>query len=103
MERGSNNKLTLKGRSPVFGPFLKFGQAIVDAIFVQKILNFRWTCGLVPASRRTNFYKILIFGLGIMPQKQNPFELRATRAAKKLFIFSLFWVGFFFINSLQSS
>jgi hypothetical protein len=32
--------LTPKGRSPVFGPFLKFGQAIVDAIFVQKISNF---------------------------------------------------------------
>jgi hypothetical protein len=26
--------LTPKGRSAVFGPFLKFGQAIVDAIFV---------------------------------------------------------------------
>jgi hypothetical protein len=24
---------------PVFGPFLKFGQAIVDVIFVQKISN----------------------------------------------------------------
>jgi hypothetical protein len=32
--------LTSKGRSPVFGPFLKFGQAIVDAIFVQNISNF---------------------------------------------------------------
>jgi hypothetical protein len=30
-----------KGRSLVFGPFFKFGQAIVDAIFVQKISNFR--------------------------------------------------------------
>jgi hypothetical protein len=29
-----------KGQSPFFGPFLKFGQAIVDAIFVQKISNF---------------------------------------------------------------
>jgi hypothetical protein len=29
-----------KGRSPFFGPFLEFGQAIVDAIFVQKISNF---------------------------------------------------------------
>jgi hypothetical protein len=29
--------LTPKGRSPVFGLFLKFGQAIVDAIFVQII------------------------------------------------------------------
>jgi hypothetical protein len=30
-----------KGQSLVFGPFLKFGQAIVDAIFVQKISNFQ--------------------------------------------------------------
>jgi hypothetical protein len=37
----SIENLTPKGRSPVFGPFLKFGQAIVDAIFVQKIFNFR--------------------------------------------------------------
>jgi hypothetical protein len=29
-----------KGQSPFFGPFLEFGQAIVDAIFVQKISNF---------------------------------------------------------------
>jgi hypothetical protein len=91
--------LTPKGRSLVFGPFLKFGQAIVDALFVHKISNFWWTCGLVLASRRTNFYKILIFGLGTMLQKQNPSELRAARAAKKLFIFQLFWVGFFSINS----
>jgi hypothetical protein len=34
-------KLTPKGPRPFFGPFLKFGQAIVDAIFVQKISNFR--------------------------------------------------------------
>jgi hypothetical protein len=32
--------LTPEGQSPLFGPFLKFGQAIVDAIFVQKISNF---------------------------------------------------------------
>jgi hypothetical protein len=48
---------------------MKFGRAIVDAMFVQKISNFWWTCGLVLALRRTNFYKILIFGLGVMPQK----------------------------------
>jgi hypothetical protein len=33
--------LTPKGRSSFFGPFLSFGQAIVDAIFVQKFSNFR--------------------------------------------------------------
>jgi hypothetical protein len=32
--------LTPIGRSPFFGPFLEFGQAIVDAIFVQKISKF---------------------------------------------------------------
>jgi hypothetical protein len=71
---------------------LKFGQAIVDAIFVQKISNFWWTCGLVVASRRTNSYKILIFGLGVMPQKQNPCELRAAQAGnfiKKIIPFGL--------------
>jgi hypothetical protein len=41
----------------------------VDAIFVQKISNFWRTCGLVLVSRRTNFYKIPIFGDTIMPQK----------------------------------
>jgi hypothetical protein len=33
-------QLSPKERSPFFGPFLKFGQAIVDEIFVQKISNF---------------------------------------------------------------
>jgi hypothetical protein len=32
--------LTPKHWRTFFGPFLKFGQAIVDAIFVQKISNF---------------------------------------------------------------
>jgi hypothetical protein len=32
--------LTPKGPRPFFGPFLKFGEAIVDAIFVPKISNF---------------------------------------------------------------
>jgi hypothetical protein len=95
--------LTPKGRSAVFGPFLKFGQAIVDAIFVPKFSTFRWTCGLVLASRRTKPYKILIFGLGIMPQKQNPSEVRAARAAKNFLFFKLFWVGIFFKSSLQNS
>jgi hypothetical protein len=79
--------LTPKHLRLFFGPFLKFRQAIVDAIFVQKISNFRWTCGLVLASRCTNFYKILIFSLWAMPQKQNYFEVRAAWAVKKLFSF----------------
>jgi hypothetical protein len=59
----------------------------VDAIFIQKISNFRRICGLVLASRCTNFYKILIFGLGVMPQKKIPCELKAARVAKKLLTF----------------
>jgi hypothetical protein len=47
----------------------------VDAIFVQKISNFWWTCGLVLASRRTKFYENPISALGVMPQKQNSCEL----------------------------
>jgi hypothetical protein len=95
--------LTPKHLRPFFGPILKFEQAIVDAIFVQKISNFRWTCGLVLASSCTNFYKILISSLGAMPQKQNYFEVQATWATKKLFTLKLFWVEFFFINSSQES
>jgi hypothetical protein len=95
--------LTPKHLRLFFGPFLKFGQAIIDAIFVQKISNFWWTCGLVLASSCTNFYKILISSLGAMPQKQNYFEVRAAWATKKLFILKLFWVESFFINSSQES
>jgi hypothetical protein len=87
--------LTPKGPRPFFGPFLEFGQAIVDAIFVQKISNFRCTCGLVLASRRTNFFEILISNLGAMPQIQNYFEVCAAWVAKKLVIFKLFWLVFF--------
>jgi hypothetical protein len=89
-------QLTPKGRRPFFGLFLEFGQPIVYAIFVQKISNFWWTCGLVLASRHTNFYKIPIFGLAIMPQKHNYFELRATSGSQKTFYFSTFlgWIFF---------
>jgi hypothetical protein len=63
------SELTSKGPRPFFGPFLKFGQAIGNAVFVQKISNFQWTCGLVLASRCTNFYEIPIYTIGAMPQK----------------------------------
>jgi hypothetical protein len=69
----------------IFQAFLKFGQAIVDAMFVQKISKFWWTCGLILASRCTNFYKIPIFGLGVMPQTLLFFG--QLRQPKKLFIF----------------
>jgi hypothetical protein len=75
---------------------LKFGQAILDAVFVQKISNLRRTCDLVLASKCTNFYKIPISILGAMNQKQIYFGVWATRATKKLFIFQLFWVEIFF-------
>ena len=74
--------LTPKRQSLIFGPFLKFGHAIVDKIFIPKFSTFWWTCGLVLASRRTNSYKILMFGLGVLPQKQNPSEVLAARVAK---------------------
>jgi hypothetical protein len=67
--------LTPKVLEAIFQAFLKFGHAIVDAMFVQNISNFSWTCGLVLALGHTNFYKIPIFGLGVMPQKQNSFVL----------------------------
>jgi hypothetical protein len=76
--------LTTKGPRPFFGPSLKFGQAIVDAIFVKKVSNFRRTCGLVLASRRTNFYEIPISDLKAMLQKQDYFEVWV---AKKLLTF----------------
>ena len=80
-------ELTPKGLEAIFQAFLKFGQAIVDAIFVQKNLNFWWICSLVVASRCTNFYKITIFGLGAMPQKQKSFVIGQLGQPKKLFIF----------------
>jgi hypothetical protein len=77
--------LTPKGRRPFFGPFLDIGQAIVDAIFVQKIWIFWWTCGLVLASRRTNFYKIPIFGYTNMPQKHFFLVKQAASGSQKTF------------------
>jgi hypothetical protein len=91
--------LTPKVQSPFFGPFLKFGQAIVDAIFVQKISNFWWTCGLVLASRRTNFYKIPIFGSTIMPQKHIFLVMWVVLGSQKTFYFLTFLDWIFFITS----
>ena len=89
-----------KGWRPFFGLFWNFGQAIVDAMFVQKISNF-WcsTYGLVLASRCTNFYKIPIFSLGAMPQKQNYFEVQAARAAKNFLFLKIFELDFLNISS----
>jgi hypothetical protein len=84
-----------KGRRPFFGLFLDFGQAIVDAIFVQKISNFWWTCDLVLASRCTNLYKIPIFGYTNMPQKHFFLSSGQLRAAKKLISFNFFGLDFF--------
>jgi hypothetical protein len=79
--------LTPKGLETIFKPFLKFGQAIVKAIFIKNSWIKLWTCGLVLASRRNNFYKIPIFGLVLMPQ--NMF-FSSIRAAKKVFIIKVF-------------
>jgi hypothetical protein len=87
------------GRGPFFGPFLKFGQAIVDVIFVQKISNFWRTCDLVLASRSTNFYKIPIFGDTVMPQKHIFLVLRATSSSQKAFYILTFLGWIIFINS----
>jgi hypothetical protein len=89
-------KLISKGRSPFFGPFWKFGQVIVDAIFVQKISNSWWTCGLVLASRRTNFYKIPISGYTVMPQKHIFLVMRAALGSQKTSYLKKNWVGFFY-------
>jgi hypothetical protein len=93
-----NKNLTPKGRRPFFGLFLEFGQPIVDAIFVQKVSKSWWTCGLVLASRRTNFYKIPIFVQQLCPKNKIILSCGQLRATKKLLILKLFWVGFFFIN-----
>jgi hypothetical protein len=75
--------LTPKGRNPFLRPFLEFEQAIMDAIFVQKISNFWWTCGSVLASRCTNFYKIPIFGDIVMPQKHIFLVMQAALGSQK--------------------
>jgi hypothetical protein len=93
--------LAPKGQSPFFGPFLGFVQAIVDVIVVQKISNFRWTCGLVLASRRTNFYKIPIFGYTVMFQKHIFFVMRASLGKKKTFYFLTFLGWIFFHKVLK--
>jgi hypothetical protein len=88
--------LAPKGQSPFFGPFLGFVQAIVDVIVVQKISNFRWTCGLVLASRRTNFYKIPIFGYTVMFQKHFFFgQASSFGQPKNFFVFNFFGSDYF--------
>jgi hypothetical protein len=72
----------------------------VDATFVQKISNFWWTCGLVLASRRTNFYKIPIFGDTVMPQKHIFLVMQAVSSNQKPFYFLTFLGWIFFHKSL---
>jgi hypothetical protein len=71
----------------IFRPFLKFGQAIMKAIFIKHSWIKLWIGGLVLASRRTNFYKIPIFGLVLMSQNVFFFSIWV---AKKLFIIKFF-------------
>jgi hypothetical protein len=82
------NYLTPKGPETIFKPFLKFRQATVKAIFIKNSWIKLWTCGLVLASRHTNFYKIPIFGLVLM--SQNTLFYNTIQAAKKLFIIKFF-------------
>jgi hypothetical protein len=79
--------LTPKGLKAIFRPFLKFGQAIVKAIFIKNSWIKLWIGGLVLASRRTKFYKISNFVLVIMSQNEFFFSIWA---AKKLFIIKFF-------------
>jgi hypothetical protein len=79
--------LTPKGPKAIFRPFLKFGQAIVKAIFIKNSWIKLWIGGLVLALRRTNFYMIPIFGLVLMSQNVFFFSIQA---AKKLFIIKFF-------------
>jgi hypothetical protein len=82
--------LTPKRQKAIFKPFLKFGQAIVKTIFINKNSWIKlWIGGLVLASRCTNFYKILIFGLVLM------YFFFPIRAAKKLFVIKFFNWNFF--------
>ena len=87
--------LTPNGPKPFFGPFLKFGKAIVDAIFVQKVSNFWWTCGLVLALRGTNFYEIPISSLGAVLQRQL-FWSSTTWATNFYLFLNFLWLDFFF-------
>jgi hypothetical protein len=84
--------LTPKGPKAIFKPFLKFGLAIVKAIFIKNSWIKLWIGGLVLASRHTNFYKIPIFGLVLMFQNAFFFSIWAT---KKLFIIKVFELKLF--------
>jgi hypothetical protein len=59
----------------------------IEGIYKFKSCFKLWICGLVLASRRTNFYKIPIFGLVLMSQNVFFFLIRV---AKKLFIIKFF-------------
>jgi hypothetical protein len=54
--------LPLTDKVHFLAQFREFGHAIVNAISVLKFMNFLWTCGIVVASRLTNFSKIPICG-----------------------------------------
>jgi hypothetical protein len=52
--------LSLMEKVHFVAQFREFGHAIVNAICVLQFMHFLWTCGVVVASRRTNFLKIPI-------------------------------------------
>jgi hypothetical protein len=89
--------LTPEGPETIFKSFLKFGQAIVKAIFIKNSWIKLWTCGLVLASRHTNFYKIPIFGLVLMPQ--NMFFSQYGQLKNYLLLSFFSWNFFYWFSS----
>jgi hypothetical protein len=89
--------LALKGPETIFKPFLKFGQAIVKAIFIKNSWIKLWKCGLVLASRCTNFYKIPIFGLVLM--SQNTFFYQYGQLKNFLLLSFFSWNFFHWFSS----
>jgi hypothetical protein len=89
-------QLTPKGRSPFFWPIFRVWTGHSRCNICPKISNCWWTCGLVLALRRTNFYKIPIFGYTVMPQKYILFVMRAASGSQKTSYFlNFFGLDFF--------
>jgi hypothetical protein len=90
--RCSYTSLTPKRLKAIFRPFLKFGQAIVKAIFIKNSSIKLWIGGLVLAPSRTTIHMIPIFGLVLMSQNVFFFSIRT---AKKLLIIKFFLLKLF--------
>jgi hypothetical protein len=95
--------LTPRRQRPFFGQFLDFGQANVDTIFVQKISNFWWTCGLILVWRCTNFYKIPIVGFTVMPLKTLFSSDAGSFGQPKVLLFNFSGLDFYSSSTSKSS